>query len=650
MSFVSVAGAGAGRAWLGALAIFGVALLAVLTFLLPPMPGAHAVPVGGGWNRAAGLDGAEHFVGQHVNADGVVAYCTDFERLAPPHADRYNGGHTGGFTRSDGTQLSTTENAALSYLLHRWGNTTDDATAASVQLAVWAMTSPGMHWDSAGMTRILTAERLPAEVVERARAMTRTAVSEAGPYKVRIKLDEEDTDGVIAAHIEVAGADGTPASGLTASVKLTGAFGFQESTAHTWTTTDQPRELTLKRTGFGSGALTVTVPRTPAAGVKWLVPSRKDVQRLLTAAVVEPRDAAASIADLPAFRPAVQTQTSAARTDVGTGIHDILKVSAGDPSAESPVGAVPWMSMPPGGEAVSVEVVSTLWGPLDAPPVLAENVPAGTPSVGTVTTSVDGPGTYSTPSLTVPAPGWYVWTETIDPGSAKPAEAAAYVIGWQGKYGIAAETTFVPWTPQVQTTLSAHEALVGDSVADGVTLQGFGTQPEGAPGTVLLSMYGPLSEPPVLGGEVPPNAPLHSESSVPALNGAHTSGQFALFTEPGCYTVVARYPGDQYTNAFASPFGEPSETVCVQEPATPVEPPTPEEEVSPEPEPSESADAAPAETVTPPAKPSAVTPARPQLAQTGLRTEVAAGAAMALVGTGLALVQLTSIRRRRAQT
>ncbi|NJC21941.1 hypothetical protein BJ994_001017 [Arthrobacter pigmenti] len=650
MSFVSVACAGARRTWLGTLAIFGVVLLVVLTFLLPPTPGAHAGPVGGGWNRAAGLDGAEHFVGQHVNSDGVVAYCTDFERLSPPHADRYDGGHAGAFTRSDGTQLSAKENAALSYLLHRWGNTTDNATAASVQLAVWALTSPGMQWDSAGMARVLTAERLPVEVVERSRAMTRTALSEAGPYQVRIKLKEEGADGVIAALIEVAGADGTPASGLAASVKLTGAFAFQESAARTWTTSDQPRELTLKRTGFGSGALTVSVPRTPAAGVKWLVPSRKDVQRLLTAAVVEPRDAAAAIADLPAFRPAVQTQTSAARTDVGTSVHDVLEVSAGDPSAESSADAVPWMSMPPGGEAVSVEVVSTLWGPLDAPPVLAENVPAGTPAVGTVTTRVDGPGTYSTPTLTVPAPGWYVWTETIDPGSAKPAEAAAYVMGWQGKYGIAAETTFVPWLPQVQTTLSAHEAQVGDSVTDGVTLQGFGTRPEGSPGTVLLSMYGPFSEPPVLDTQVPADAPLHSESGVPALNGTHTSGQFAPLMEPGCYTVVARYPGDEYTNAFVSPFGEPSETVCVHQPATPVEPSAPEAEVSPEPEPSESADAAPAETVTPPAAPPAATQPRPELAQTGLRTEVAAGAAMALVGTGLALVQLTSMRRRRART
>lgn len=619
-----------------------VLLVIVAALLLPQAPLANAAPVGGGWSRGAGLDGSQHFVGQHSNSEGIIAYCTDFERLSPPHADRYDDGNQGGFTRSDGSRLSAAENAALSYLLHRWGNTADNATAASVQLAVWAMTSPGMHWDSAGMNKILRAEKLPADVVEQARSMTRTAFAEAGPYDVQIELETPASDGTLSVIVAVKGADGGSAVGLKASAELTGPFSFSDESESTWTSRDEPQRLTIERTGLGSGDLSVTVPRTPAAGVTWLVPTRTDVQRLLTAAVVEPRDAAKAIADLSAFQPAVETQSSVARTEPGTTIHDVLKVTAGPPPEDSSEGAVPWLVMPGSGEPVSVEVASTLWGPLDAPPVPGATVPQGTPDVGSVTTRVDGPGTYTTPGLDVPSPGWYVWTETIAPEGAVPAEAAAYVRAWKGKYGITAETTFVPWTPTAQTELSSHKALTGESVTDAVTVSGFGPSPEDAPGNIVLSMYGPLTESPALTDQVPAEAPLHFTTTVPAVNGSHTSPKFAPFKEPGCYTVVASYQGDDYTNPFASAFGEPSETVCVQEPpaaATPVSPDSVPTEAHPD------VEGIPGGTRNP-------TPSnsqRPELAQTGISSEVASGTALVLLGGGLACIQLAARRSRRRE-
>lgn len=610
--------------------------------VLPGLPAAQAVPVGGGWERAAGLEGARHFVGQHVNSDGLIAYCTDFERLSPPHADGYHKGNTGTFSRSDGTRLSAPENAALSYLLHRWGSTGNHAQAAAVQLAVWEMTSPGMRWDSEGMKEVLRTERLPASVVEQARSMTRTALTEAGPYDVRVELGKPGSDGTISATVRIAGANGTLAAGLAASAEISGPFTFAEESAAMWTSGGEVHQLTLKRTGLGGGSLTVSVPRTPAAGVNWLVPKRGDVQRLLTAAVVEPRDAATAIADLPVFQPAVETRTSASRTAPGTTIHDVLTVraatAAGAGSSESPV---PWMSVPSSQTPVSVEVVSTLWGPLDAPPVPGDTVPPGIPALGSVITRVDGPGIYATPGLVVPSSGWYVWTETIAPESALPAEAAAYVSGWQGRYGIAAETTFVPWTPQVRTNLSQHEALVGESVTDHAAIEGFGARPGNSTGSVLLSMYGPLAAAPALTATVPAGTPLHSETTVPAVNGNFTSPHFAPFREPGCYTVVASYPGDEYTEPFTSPFGEPSETVCVEEVPSAV----PGQPAAAAPGPLAASDPVP----TPDQNLVPVTASAPQhgrLPQTGVRTEVAAGAALALIGAGLACVQLGATRRR----
>ncbi|GAB3549196.1 hypothetical protein GCM10027404_14460 [Arthrobacter tumbae] len=613
----------------------GFGLLVAVLLLVPQVQPSQAAPVGSGWSRAAGIHAAEHFVGQYKDARGQVAYCTDFERLSPENSGTYGDGQSGGFVRSDGSALSTAENAALSYLLHRWGATADDATAASVQLAVWALTSPGMSWDSPGMNDILQAEQLPAGVVEQARSMTRAAFSENGPYTVKIQLEPADAEGNVSTVVSVVGANGEPAAGLAAAAELTGPFAVVDGAPSTWTSSDEPQRLSLRRTGLGSGSITVTVPRTPAAGVQWLVPSSNKVQRLLLAAVVEPRDAAAAIADLPSFQPAVETRTSAARTEAGSAVHDVLTVSSAPIAQDDSDVPGPWLAVPGGGTPVSVEVVSTLWGPLDAEPVLQEDVPAETPNVGTVTTRVAGPGTYTTAELVVPSPGWYVWTESIAAESTLPVEAAPYVLGWQGQFGIAAETTFVPFTPGIRTQLSANHALVGDQVTDAVIGEGFGPPAAESGGTVRLAMYGPLTELPSPTAEIPADVPLHSETTVPAVNGRQSSEPFAAFTRPGCYTVVATYAGDGHTNPFTSAFGEPSETVCVDAPA-PTNSPEPEARQAPAPP---AADDGPAARAVP--------PHRPELAQTGVRAEVAAGAALVLLGVGLACLHQGGASGRR---
>ncbi|WP_323961279.1 hypothetical protein GC088_05685 [Arthrobacter sp. JZ12] len=599
-----------------------ILLLAVLLLAHQPLPG-YAAPTGREWRPASGVHGAEHFVGQYRNNEGETAYCTDFERLSPAHAGAYDGGHHGGFIRSDGTRLTERENAGLSYLLHRWGGTSDNATAASVQLAVWALTSPGMAWGSSGMDRILQAEKLPAAVIQQAQVMTSAALTNAGPYEVHIDLAETG-DGLYTAGVSVRGTDGNPVDGLTAEARVTGPFGLAGNSPDSWTTGEAVEQLTLERTGLGAGTLEVAIPRTPAAEVEWLIPSRTDAQRLLVAAVLDRRDASAALADLPAFQPVVATRTSAARTEAGSEVHDVLTVSSAEPTDGSE--PIPWLVIPGSQEPVSVEVVSTLWGPLAAPPTLRDAVPHGTPQVGTVTTRVNGPGTYNTDALEVPTPGWYVWTETIPSESALPAEAAKYVRTWQSRFGITEETTFVPWRPSITTRLSAHEAFVGESVTDSVTVDGLGPEEtfdgKEAARQIRLSMYGPLPERPVLQSAIPPGARLHSETMVPASNGHHVSKHFAPFTEPGCYTVVASFAGDSHTDPLTTPFGEQSETICVDSAPAPAA-------SSPAAEPSE------------PQKVGNQGPAagREQLAQTGVRTEVAAGAGLLLLGTGLACLQ-----------
>ncbi|HET8795833.1 MAG TPA: hypothetical protein VFM62_05605 [Arthrobacter sp.] len=449
------------------------AALALIMFAWLLMPGvaAHAGPVAGGWSQAAGIEGNNYFVGQHRNSAGMMAYCTDFKKLAPPFAGSYDGGHNGGFIRSDGQPLDDSGNAALSYLLNRWGATSDDRTAASVQLAVWAMTSPGMAWGAAGMNAIVEEEGLPEDVIRNAKWMTGESRSNAGPYTIRIELGDGHKAGLISkAGISVLGSAGTPIAGLAVQADVSKAFAFDDGRRSiSWTSGTEPRLVDPHRKTLGPGQLSVTVSDTPATSVRWLEPDQPGVQRLLTAAVLEPRKATAAIAALPAFQPTVTTRTSAPTAEAGSQLHDVLQIGVAD-TADNPLDR--WLHHPATGEPLSVEVASTLWGPLPTKPQPSNTVPGGTPKVGTVTTRISGPGEYKTPSLTVGSPGYYVWTESIDPRSTEPKAASAFIKPWQGKFGIAEETTLVPQPTGINTEPSRNDAKVGDAETDQVTATG----------------------------------------------------------------------------------------------------------------------------------------------------------------------------------
>ncbi|WP_028280962.1 hypothetical protein [Arthrobacter sp. H5] len=621
----------------GPVRLASVISLVLCLALLIPVGGARAESGESGWSQAAGVDGRTYFVGQHRSSDGTVAYCTDFEKLAPPNADRYEIGGPGGFVRSDGQQLSDRENAALSYLLHRWGSTTDNSAAASVQLAVWALTSPGMAWGSDRMESFVASEQLPADIVREARSMTDSAHAQAGPYSVEIDLAASPDGGGVTAAVSVRGASGERVGGLKATASVTGHFSLPGQAESTWISSAEVHTVEVQRTGLGGGELVVSVPVTPAAAVNWLVPDDEGVQRLLTASMLEPRQAASSIAALPAFQPLVSTQTSTGQASAGEPLHDVLTVTVAGSSDAANNG---WLSLPGSGQTVSVEVVSTLWGPLPSRPRPSDEVPAETPKLGTVTTRVDGPGTYRTPELTLPGPGWYVWTESIDPGSAEPESASGHVLPWQSPFGVVPETTLVPWSPSVSTLLSTPNALVGDSVTDLVEITGMGPPDQTVDNepAVELTMYGPLPALPDLRDDVPEGATVHSQTTVPMSNGHHTSPPFAGFAEPGCYTVVASFAGDAQNSPYTSKFGEPSETVCVENPPAP-----PAEE--PGPPPVEMPDAPPVEHPEKPA--AAVNPADstfqekpPELAETGLKSELVTGSALVFLGLGLACVRM----------
>ncbi|HEX5535202.1 MAG TPA: hypothetical protein VFX33_15790 [Actinomycetales bacterium] len=134
------------------------------------------------------------------------------------------------------------------------------------------------------------------------------------------------------------------------------------------------------------------------------------------------------------WQPQVVTQASAEQAEVGTELTDRLTVSGVRPGSE-------------------LEVVSRLWGPFTERPEEADEVPAGAPLVGEVSTPVSGDGEHRTAGITPEKPGYYVWTETI--------AADEHHSGWTSRFGVAQETTLLTAPPP-----PAREVISGPEAAE----------------------------------------------------------------------------------------------------------------------------------------------------------------------------------------
>jgi hypothetical protein len=85
------------------------------------------------------------------------------------------------------------------------------------------------------------------------------------------------------------------------------------------------------------------------------------------------------------------------------------------------------------------------------------------PVVCTVEVIATGVGEYRTPDCVLPAAGWYVWTEKIDPDRTSAEQGGARVLPWVSDFGIAAEVTraVMPVAPAVASKLANTGTDVG---------------------------------------------------------------------------------------------------------------------------------------------------------------------------------------------
>jgi hypothetical protein len=185
----------------------------------------------------------------------------------------------------------------------------------------------------------------------------------------------------------------------------------------------------------------------------------------------QPADTAPIVAPAPA--PAPTAPASAPADPDASGASDASDASIGADAVDASIGA----------DAVDASIG-------------AGSTAGSTPAVGGVVCTVEtrvitGPGTYESPPCTLPAPGFYVWTDFIDRARTPPEQGGDRLQPWQSRFGEATETTLVPATPTILTEASYPTLVGAGCVSDRLTVTGL---PAGIdPLPVRSTLLGPLT-------------------------------------------------------------------------------------------------------------------------------------------------------------
>jgi hypothetical protein len=545
------------RGWLAAMFIALLTACGVLTSG-PAFAGTASHAHGYTWSG----DGAS-FIGSY-SVNGYLAYCDKVAALPGTHFG-YNGPNW-----APSTGWSAATKAKLAYLMREYGTSTNNTTAAAVGLNIWRLTGMNGHTDSYYAAR---ANGSKAAVLAAANA-ERTAMNGGATTAVRasatVSIAAGTTTGTVSSTLQVdklAGWSSLATGKYAGTIKLTGAV-FADTGSVTRAVsngTSYPIKATVTAGKFSANA-TVTFSKLPFGDTVGVMSSTTAGRQPLI--VAGERDATASgSAEAPVtgsvgipFELSINTTASIQTAKPGASLTDTLEVAvattAGNPDAlwqtdgETPTPA-----------PIPVTIRSRLWGPFDTAPAEADAPPSDAHPVCEVARTVTAKGTYESGSCLVTAPGYYVWTASVDPNDS-PAATRDQVTAVQSKYGEKAETTVVAWQPDATTRASAAVALSGTCVSDTIRISQ--TQPGGAL-AVISQLWGPFDSEPAVGSTIDPHtAPLvGSRSTTTNGDGEFTTGCITV-SRPGYYVWTYQSAATATTPAFGSNQVFEGETTLVK--------------------------------------------------------------------------------------
>lgn len=211
-------------------------------------------------------------------------------------------------------------------------------------------------------------------------------------------------------------------------------------------------------------------------------------------------------------------------------------------------------------EGTAYQVPGTL------PPEQDSTIPPEAVALGTVTVTATGPGTYTSPAVTLPDAGFVTWVWKVSK-FAQPEWVRPFIAAdWQDDFGINIETHSVRWPISITSEVREYNVHPGGRAFDRITVTGF---PENHPDfagdgywaadeqAITHTVYGPFASDEMLTADLDlAAAPVLTSISTPARNGVYDIGydesERIEPLEPGFYVIVSSFAGDDRVQPFTS--------------------------------------------------------------------------------------------------
>jgi sortase family protein len=443
-------------------------------------------------------------------------YCIDLRFWYPGPHYQYKQDTSGVLKNKSGEAIPLVNQQRIAYAVWEYGRSSDPDQAAAVMLYVHGQMGDARPGEVSPSVLGGDVPGLYGRVADNAGRLH-------GPYRIEVTLPGTLRVGravVATVRVLAAGGAALPDQQLTISAQgLSGAPPQAKTDENgvarlTVTATGGPVTLSASASGLPSTLPHVYAPTVGAAvknGQRLVLPSAQTVTSSETGV---------------ASKTQIQATSTAAPTVllVGRKSRDRITISKASP-----------------GWSGTVQV--RIYGPA----ATADAVACTSTPAAQTTFTAKGNGTYTTPALTLKAPGWYVYQEVV-PGNAGST-------GVTTPCAAPGERFRVETQPTVVTTVSSQSVVPGAQITDTVKVAGLA----GETATVQAFLYGPFATRAVIRCA---GTPAWTGSISAASDGTYTTQPFTV-TVPGYYTYRESIAASGFVRATETRCAETAETTIV---------------------------------------------------------------------------------------
>lgn len=526
---------------------------------------------------------------RYNNADGYPAWCIQSGTFQPTPDQVLTPSTITAPTvvAPEELRLSTPQ---MAYVLHKVGKQMDDVTEGATAYLVHANfeIASQANPDPQAVVNLMVQDvkakypQVHARAVELAREARSAAVIE---YTASTNTGSGKRTGAVN-NIGSRNGSGGWVPNIPVTVTLDGPAKFDATNSNTWTGVTKAEPITLTWTGTGNGRVNVNA--------KFPDVKRKTLTKLDANGTVQdtvsygtrPGYADPDSVNVAGeafdvfydFQPMAVSNVGDAKVSADGTLKDTIEVK---PDANYGNGT--WMEID--GAPVPVLFEGAAYWVGEELPAQSNEVPAGAELIGKVNV-VATPGSH-TATLTEKAtkPGFVTWVWKVVKANQTHTHAGINVselvhADWEDAFGLADETTSVPFQIEVDSSVVNRVSKAGTHLGDDLWVRGFpenhtkfngGSGFAADPQTMDQHLYFFSDELPIL-DENKDKAELIGTVKVPATNGYHKLVGMEKFlidkdnVTPGCYVYVTEFAGSDRVKPFVSSVTDKKEQFCVGHP------------------------------------------------------------------------------------